>query len=431
MPETLPHRQDVPDEKKWSVESVFPDAKAWEAEYARVDGLLSGFAAYQGRLGESAAALAEALARSEEVGMAARKVSLYASMLRAGDTGDQAAAALASRAGGLAARFAAATAFYEPEMLQIPAERLTLWLSENTDLAVYGHYFDTLNRRRAHVRSEEVEALLAQVSEPLGALGAAAGVLTNADLKFAPVPDGAGEPLEVAQGTISDLLRDPAPALRRQAWESYADGYLGVKNTLAACLSGRIKQSVFGSRARRYPSPLQASLAPNAIPRAVFDTLLSTFRDNLPVWHRYWGLLRRGPGVQTLSCADVPAYAVPAPMPKTERAIPFGEATETLCRGMEALGEEYVAAMRRGLTEDWWVDGSPNQGKGSGAFSSGMKGTRPFINDELPGRPVLGQHAGPRAGPLDALLPDLAEPAAGLLPLLAVRGRGRLQLQPG
>lgn len=379
MPETLPRRQDVPDEKKWSVESVFPNVEAWEAEYACVSGLLEGFAAYQGRLGESAVTLASSLAHEGEVGMAAGKVSLYASMLRAGDTGDQAAAALASRAGGLYARFAAATAFYEPEMLQIPTERLAQWLSENADLAVYGHYFDTLNRRRAHVRSKEVESLLAQVSEPLGALGAAAGVLTNADLKFAPIPDKAGALLEVAQGTISDLVRHSDPALRRQAWESYADGYLGVKNTLAATLSGRVKQSVFGSRARHYPSALEASLAPNAIPREVFDTLLSTFQENLPIWHRYWGLLRRGLGVETLSCADVPAYAVPAPMPKTEQAISFSEATDTLCRGMEALGGDYVAAMRRGLVEDRWVDGAPSQGKGSGAFSSGMKGTHPFI----------------------------------------------------
>jgi len=379
MPEALPRRQDVPDEKKWSVESVFPSVEAWEAEYARVDGLLAGFAAYQGRLGESAATLAEALAREDAVGMGAYKVYLYASMLRAGDTGDQAAAALASRAGGLYARLAAATAFYEPEMLQIPPERLREWLTVNPGLTVYGHYFDTLGRRRAHVRSEEVEALLAQVSEPLGALGAAAGVLANADLKFSPIPDKAGAPLEVAQGTISELVRDSDPALRRQAWEAYADGYLGVKNTLAACLSGRIKQSVFQSRARRYPSALESSLAPNAIPRAVFDTLLSTFQANLPIWHRYWGLLRRGLGVETLSCADVPAYTVPAPMPKTEQTLTFADATETLCRGMEPLGGDYVAAMRRGLTEERWVDRAPSQGKGSGAFSSGMKGTHPFI----------------------------------------------------
>lgn len=379
MSETLPRRQDVPDEKKWSIESVFPSVEAWEAEYRRVEEMLGGFDVYQGRLGESAVTLAEAMAREQEVGLAAHKIYLYASMQRAGDTGDQAAAALASRAGGLYARFAAATAFYEPETLQIPAVRLDEWITSDPALTVYKHYFDTLNRRRAHVRSEEVEALLAQVSEPLGALGTAASVLTNADLKFASVPDGAGEALQVAQGTISDLVRDPDAGLRRRAWEAYADGYLGVKNTLAACLSGRVKQSVFQARTRHYPNALEASLTPNAIPREVFDTLLTTFQDNLPIWHRYWGLLRQGLGVETLSCADVPAYAVPAPMPKAERTLSFADATDTICRGMEALGGDYVAVMRRGLTEERWVDGLPNQGKGSGAFSSGMPGTHPFI----------------------------------------------------
>ena len=38
MPETLPRRQDVPDENKWSIESVFPNVEAWEAEYGRVEG---------------------------------------------------------------------------------------------------------------------------------------------------------------------------------------------------------------------------------------------------------------------------------------------------------------------------------------------------------------------------------------------------------
>ena len=46
---------------------------------------------------------------------------------------------------------------------------------------------------------------------------------------------------------------------------------------------------------------------------------------------------------------------------------------------MAPLGDEYVAAMRRGLMEDRWVDSAPSHGKGSGAFSSGMKGTHPFI----------------------------------------------------
>ena len=379
MNELLARRQDVPIEKTWNVESVFPSADVWETEFARVDGLLSGFTEYAGHLGVSPEKLTAALAKRTEVGMAVRKLGLYAAMLRSADTGDQAAAALSSRAGGLSARFAAATAFYEPELLAVDPALLTQWVSQTPELTLYTHYFDTLARRRDHVRSEEVESLLAQVSEPLAALGTASGSLTDADLKFAPVTDADGGTHEVAQGTIADLLRHPDQAVRKAAWESYADGHLSVKNTLAACLSGRVKQSVFQSRARRYPSALEASLAPNAIPREVFDTLLSTFQANLPIWHRYWKLLKKGLGVETLYCSDVPADTVPAPMPKSETPISFAEATDIICAGMAPLGDGYVSPMRQGLERDRWVDGVPNIGKGSGAFSSGMPGTYPFI----------------------------------------------------
>ena len=379
MLEALPKRQDVPEDKKWNVESVFPDRAAWEAEYARLDALLPSFAQFQGRLSESAAVLAAALARQDEIDLAVHKVYLYAGMQRAADNGDQAASALASRAGGLYARFAAAVSFYEPEILALDPATLTAWVGENADLAVYAHYLDTLARRRAHVRSEEVEVLLAEVSEPLGAMGTAAGVLTNADLKFASFTDSAGVTHEVAQGTIADLVCDPDPAVRRLAWESYADGFLSVKNTLAACLSGQVKQTVFAARTRRYTDSLESALSPHAIPREVFTTLLTTFQANLPIWHRYWSLLRRGLGVETLSCADIPAYAVPAPMPKGVRTVSFAEATEMIGAGMEPLGPEYGEAMRRGLTDERWVDSAPSQGKGSGAFSTGAKGERPFI----------------------------------------------------
>ncbi len=379
MTEMLARRQDVPLEKTWNVESVFPSVDAWEAEFVRVGGLLAGFADYAGRLSDAPEILTAALAWRSDVELAVDRLVLYAMMLRFGDTGSQTASTLCSRTDGLSAQFASTTAFYEPELLALDPKTLTGWVRHTPDLAQYAHYFDTLARRRDHVRSEEVEVLLAQVSEPLTAIAETASVLVNADLKFAPVTDAAGVLLEVAQGTIADLLRHGDQAVRKAAWESYADGYLDVKNTLATCCSGRVKQVVFSSRARHYPSALEAALAPDAIPRAVFDTSLSTFREHLPIWHRYWGLLKKGLGVETLYCCDVPAIMVPAPMPKSEKPILFTEAAELICAGMAPLGGEYVSVLRQGLLQDRWVDYAPNQGKGSGAFSWGMPGSHPFI----------------------------------------------------
>jgi oligoendopeptidase F len=50
-----------------------------------------------------------------------------------------------------------------------------------------------------------------------------------------------------------------------------------------------------------------------------------------------------------------------------------------LIQGLAPLGEDYTRIAHRGLTEERWVDRYANTGKGSGAFSAGSYGTRPFL----------------------------------------------------
>jgi oligoendopeptidase F len=81
-------------------------------------------------------------------------------------------------------------------------------------------------------------------------------------------------------------------------------------------------------------------------------------------------------------------------MPK----VSFSQAVDWVTAGMEPLGDEYVAAMRRGLTEERWVDIYPNQGKRAGAYSHGVPGTHPFIlmsfNDDIFGLSTLAHELG-------------------------------------
>ena len=166
--------------------------------------------------------------------------------------------------------------------------------------APYGHYLDDLVRRAAHTRSAEVEEVLGLVSDAFAGPFAVYSALTDSDVVFAPARRGGRRrEAEVTQGSIDALLASPDRALRRSAWESYADGYLGVRNTLAANLAGAVKQAVFSARVRRHESPLAASLSRSNVPVEVFDNLIATFEANLPTWHRYWRLRRRIHGVDS------------------------------------------------------------------------------------------------------------------------------------
>lgn len=392
MTHEVPRRNEIPIEHTWDLASVFPSDEAWEAEFKRVGEQLPGLARFRGQLAASPQILADWFAAAEEIGIALGKVGLYASMSHTVDTADQSAAAKHDRARGLMARAAGAMAFAEPEILAIGADKLRQWMQDEPRLQIYAHYFDRLEIRRPHVRSAEVEELLSRLGDPFRTAAAIHGILADADLKFAPAQDG-GESFEVTQGTIGALRTHPDRQVRRTAYENYADAHMAVKNTMASCIAAGVKQDVFVARARNYSSSLDAALTSNYIPPQVFHNLIETFRQNLPTWHRYWDIRRRALGYDKLY-----VYDEKAPLTKAKPNVPYAQAVEWICAGLQPLGDEYVSVAQRGMTEQRWVDIYPNQGKRAGAFSTGVPGTQPFIlmsyNDDLFSMSTLAHELG-------------------------------------
>ncbi len=251
-------------------------------------------------------------------------------------------------------------------------------------------------------------------------------MMTDADFRFQPARTAAGEEIPVTQGNLSEILAGPDREARRTAWESYMDTYLANKNTLASNLSTSIQQNVFMMRARRHNSTLAASLFENNIPVEVFYNLIDTFKRNLPTWHRYWAVRRKALGVEKLE-----PYDIWAPLTAQNPTIPFEQAVDWICAGLKPMGEEYVQAIRKGCLEERWIDVYPNQGKIIGAVFLRLPGHLSLHRDQLRRHHLQPEHAGARAGPFDALLPDLAEPADDLQQITPFRRRSGFELPPG
>ena len=370
----LPSRTEVPLEQTWDLASIFPTPRDWEAASNQLASMLPTLSAYQGHLGENPGKLLEFIQLFQEAGIIMGKINVYASNAYSVNTLDQDTAARNGQGRSLMAQFGAATAFFDPELMQIGFPRLRRWIKDTPELAFFTHYVDRLENRQAHVRSGEVEEVLALVNDPFFAATSIYNALNNAELSFQPAVATDGTQLEVGQASISALVTHPDREVRRTAWENYSDGYLRFKSTLAATLTATIRQDVFNARARGYESSLQASLAPNNIPVEVFHNLISVFKKNLTTWHRYWRLRKKLLGYDKFH-----VYDIKAPLTSQKPNIPFQQAVEWITEGMAPLGKEYVDTLRRGCLVDRWVDYSRNKGKREGAFSSGSMGTRPFI----------------------------------------------------
>jgi len=371
---TLPARSEVPIEETWDLESVFATPADWEAACEDLDAQLPRLGSFQGRLKEGPQVLLEFVQLYEEAARLALQIGVYASNGSSVDSTDQAAAARSGQSRGIFARFAAATAFSDPERVDIGFDTLRNWMAETPDLAFMAHYLDKLEKNQAHVRSGEVEQVMALVSDALSTPHSVYGSLTAADMTFRPAVGSDGKELEVGQASINMLRTHADREVRRTAEENYADGYLAFKNTLANTLLGAFKRDVFNMRARGYSSSLEASLSPNFIPVEVFHNLIEVFKKNLPTWHRYWALRRKALGYDTFH-----VYDIKAPLSQASPVVPFEQAVEWIGEGMAPLGDEYVSILKKGCLEQRWVDRARNKGKREGAFSSGAPGTYPFI----------------------------------------------------
>ncbi len=371
---TIPAHSEIDPRFTWNEPSVFATPADWEAEYRDTAAALGDLKQYAGRLAEGPAVLAAAMAALQAAIARVFKLYTYAGMSYAVDTTDQEAAKRNGRAMGLFGQAMAAIAFVDPELLGIGEAQLHAWVAAEPALAYLGQYVDNLFRRQAHIRSAEVEELLGFLRDPFGNAESTFSKLADADFRF---PDAIGSDAArhpVTQGTLDGILAQPDREARRTAWEGYCDTYLAYKNTLASNLLTSVKNNVFMMRARRHPSTLEMSLFEHNLPTSVFHNLLDVFRRNLPTWHRYWQVRRRALGVETLQ-----PYDIWAPLTAERPTIPYAQAVEHITAGLAPMGEEYVAAVRRGCEEERWVDVYPCRGKMGGAFSAGAPGTFPFI----------------------------------------------------
>ena len=166
MTMTLPPRNAVPVEQTWDLSSIFPTPADWDAACQQLIAALPALSAYQGKLGNGPQTLLEFINRYQETATLMGRIAVYASNAYAVDTHDQASAARAGQARGLMARFAAAAAFLDPELMQIGFAKLRQWLQDEPGLAFFAFYLDKLELRQAHVRSGEVEEVLALANDP-------------------------------------------------------------------------------------------------------------------------------------------------------------------------------------------------------------------------------------------------------------------------
>jgi oligoendopeptidase F len=373
--ERLPKRSEVKPEHTWALETLYANNEAWEQDFKKIEGLVPKLAGYQGKLGQSAQMLLEALKARDEISEVLERVGSYARMRKDEDNTNSTYIALNDRVMSLYARVRTAGSYMTPEILAIPTETMNAWLAQDEGLKLYKFELEDLLREKAHVRSAEVEALMAQASEIAAAPSSIFGMLDNADMKFPKIKDEQGNEVELTKGRFVPFLESADRRVREEAFNTLYATYAKFRNTLAATHASSVKKDIFFARARNYPSARAMALSGTNVPESVYDNLLSTVDKNLPSLHRYVRLRKQMLKLDELHMYDLYTHMVA----EANKKVPYEEAIATIKEALQPLGEDYIKTAMEGLTTARWVDVYENEGKSSGAYSGGAYSSHPFI----------------------------------------------------
>ncbi|HAS73296.1 MAG TPA: oligoendopeptidase F, partial [Clostridiales bacterium UBA8960] len=252
-------REEIAPQYKWDLTDLFENDEAWENVFVEVKTLADQFRLLKGSLTSSSEKLLESLKLQEDLSRKLMNVVVYAKMKQDENTKASTYQGLVARAEGLMSEVGEITAFAVPEILQLEYSAFTQLLN-HPELKVYSKYFENLFRGKAHILSEEVEAVLAQ-SEELGVVPSNAfGMLTNADMVFEDAIDSEGKAHKLTNGSYVSLMMSKDRVLREDAFNKLYKVYGAHLNTLSTLLQSEVKKNIFYSKVRKHKSAREAAL---------------------------------------------------------------------------------------------------------------------------------------------------------------------------
>ena len=366
-------RKDIKEELKWDLSAFFESDEAWEKaydEFVKTYGEYD-YSRFQGRLGDKAVLL-DFFALEEKMSHDVERLYVYASMRRDEDVRVSKYNSYIAKMGALYSKIMASVAFVEPELTSLSEEQLNAFIHDK-DFADYDYRLSRIASSKAHVLSEAEEKILALASDVMGGYQSTFSMLDNANLNL-PKNTLNGEEVQMSHGLYGFVLHSENREERESWFKKYYEAYIKLIDAITQTYSGNVKKDIFYKTVRKYESCLEKALDGEDVSEQVYNNLIEAVSSALPTVHRYISLRKKILGYETQHMYDIYAPLVE----NAEIKLGFEEAYELGVEGLAPLGKDYQELLRQGKRERW-IDVYENDGKRSGAYSTGIYGIHPYV----------------------------------------------------
>ena len=350
----------------WDLTDLYPSVDAWNVARQEVLVEFEKIEARRGSLGDSADSLYQAYQQVSDTLKKAGRVSVYASLngdedLRVTETQER--RQLGSI---LFARFSEATAWMQPELMEVGREVIESYIKEDQRLEPFAFQLDDSLRNAPHTLGAEAEQTLSYFSQSNGSPVSTYNLLANSDIQWPTVTLSTGEEVRLDSQGYGSARRSENRDDRKNAFDSYWGKWLEYRNSVGMVLNSHLQTQVALAKARNYDGVLHRELHQDNIPPAVYHTLVAEVNKALPTLHRYFKLRARMLGIDQMHY-----YDISPPLVSLDKTFDIDTSKKITLEAMSVLGDDWTT-MQKAAMDERWMHVYPQRGKRPGAYMQGF-----------------------------------------------------------
>ena len=366
-------RKDVAQQLKWQTTAIFPTDEAWEQEFKAVEAEYANydFSVFKGKLGDKETLL-KCFRLIDTISRRIEKLYLYAHLRHDEDMRVSQYTSANAQVGALISKIFAEFSFVEPELTSLDDSVLQGFIAD-PDFAEYDYKLRKTAGAKAHVLSEAEEKLLTLGGDVMRDFQSVFSMLNNANLNL-PKATLNGEEVQMSHGLYGVALHDLDGAVRKEWFEKYYDAFIKLIDAISQTYYSNVKKNVFYKTVRNYESCMAMAMDGEDVQPIVYENLINAVHGALPTLHEYISLRKEVTGLKEQHMYDIYVPLVE----NAEIKMPFEDAYNLVIEGLAPLGEGYQALLKKGKDEGW-IDVCETEGKRSGAYSSGVYDTHPYV----------------------------------------------------
>ena len=366
-------RSEIKEEDKWDLTGLYKTEDEWNKDYDELQGLISKFDDFKGKLNNSKDIL-KYFEFNNEVNLKLENVCVYTYLKFDENTTNTHFQELKGRADNLLSEFSLVSSFVMPELCKLSKDDIEKFMAEEEGLRKYKYDFDCILRIKNHVLSDKEESLLSNLEKPMSVSEEVSSYLRDADMKFSPIKDEDGNEVELTNTNYERFITSKDRNVRKSAFLTLYKSYEELIHTFASAYQGKVSLANRMAKIRGYKGAREAALDSNFVDNKIYDNLVATVNKHLDIMDDYYAMKREVMGLPEIHIYDIYSRLVPS----YDKKYTFEKAKNIVLEALSVLGDDYVNNLKKAFDERW-IDIYPNKGKTGGAYERGCYKTHPYV----------------------------------------------------